>query len=189
MRTCCTCKKDISHLHFNARYCDAECRRPAILETKRKHASHKYATHADEINAYRRGRRHLTRAVDNARCRNWRAENKEHVSEYNHEYGQKNPDVVRNKRRRRRARKKGAYQDGSAELFNKGPKCVFCESKNDLTEEHILPLDRGGSHTLDNLTTLCRSCNSSKGSKTWAEWLEMRGDIKVFNRQPESMAA
>jgi len=36
--------------------------------------------------------------------------------------------------------------------------------------DHIFPLSRGGKSTLDNLTTACASCNSSKRDKTPDEW-------------------
>lgn len=46
-----------------------------------------------------------------------------------------------------------------------GHKCVFCGSPDDLTLDHIHPKSLGGADTEDNLQTLCRSCNSSKGAR------------------------
>lgn len=40
--------------------------------------------------------------------------------------------------------------------------CVACGSGDDLTVDHKLAYSRGGSNALDNLQTLCRSCNSRK---------------------------
>lgn len=51
--------------------------------------------------------------------------------------------------------------------------CFYCQaSKNQaiLTIEHLIPRTRKGSHGIGNLITLCKSCNSSKGDKTWMEW-------------------
>ena len=48
--------------------------------------------------------------------------------------------------------------------------CVYCGADDDLTIDHITPQSRGGGHGIDNLVTACRSCNSSKGSKTITEW-------------------
>lgn len=48
--------------------------------------------------------------------------------------------------------------------------CTYCGSADDLTCDHIRPLARGGNNDLDNLTTACRSCNSSKGDKLVEEW-------------------
>lgn len=38
------------------------------------------------------------------------------------------------------------------------------------TIEHILPLSRGGTHTFDNVTLACHSCNVRKNAKTVDEW-------------------
>ena len=48
--------------------------------------------------------------------------------------------------------------------------CVNCSSKADLCVDHKVPESIGGDNTLSNLQTLCRSCNSSKGTKTMQEW-------------------
>lgn len=46
-----------------------------------------------------------------------------------------------------------------------GWRCLWCGSTQDLTLDHIWPWSLGGEDTEDNLRTLCRSCNSSKGAK------------------------
>jgi len=48
--------------------------------------------------------------------------------------------------------------------------CYNCGSKENLSIDHIIPLSRGGSHSIGNLMTLCRTCNSSKGKKLLIEW-------------------
>lgn len=49
------------------------------------------------------------------------------------------------------------------------PYCLNTDSP--LTIDHIFPRSMGGSDVLDNLQVLCKSCNSSKGTKTMDEWL------------------
>lgn len=48
--------------------------------------------------------------------------------------------------------------------------CLYCGSTKKLTLEHILPLSRGGPNATDNAIFVCKSCNSSKGSKRLYEW-------------------
>ena len=47
--------------------------------------------------------------------------------------------------------------------------CAYCGNSGGEVD-HIIPLARGGTHSIGNLTSSCRSCNSSKGSKLLIEW-------------------
>ena len=44
-------------------------------------------------------------------------------------------------------------------------KCVFCGTPDDLTVDHVYPWSKGGSDGMENLQTLCASCNSKKRDK------------------------
>lgn len=43
--------------------------------------------------------------------------------------------------------------------------CLACASRFDLTVDHIVPVVAGGGDHESNLQTLCRSCNSKKGTR------------------------
>lgn len=43
--------------------------------------------------------------------------------------------------------------------------CQHCGARQYLSIDHIVPESRGGTLALDNLQTLCKSCNSSKGDR------------------------
>jgi hypothetical protein len=51
-----------------------------------------------------------------------------------------------------------------------GYACVECNSRDNLTVDHIKPVVQGGGDELENLQTLCKRCNSRKGAKTMEEW-------------------
>lgn len=44
-----------------------------------------------------------------------------------------------------------------------GNRCVYCQSKDNLTLDHVLPRSRGGQSTWTNLVSACRPCNTKKG--------------------------
>lgn len=46
-----------------------------------------------------------------------------------------------------------------------GHACVACGSTEALSLDHIVPWSLGGSDDVDNLQTMCRPCNSSKGAR------------------------
>jgi 5-methylcytosine-specific restriction endonuclease McrA len=45
--------------------------------------------------------------------------------------------------------------------------CQYCgRQTHDLTLDHVIPRNRGGAHTWENLVTACKSCNHRKGNRT-----------------------
>ena len=52
--------------------------------------------------------------------------------------------------------------------------CAECGSTDKPTLDHIVPLSRGGRHSVGNLQTLCAPCNYSKNSKLTIEWRAYR---------------
>ncbi len=44
-------------------------------------------------------------------------------------------------------------------------RCKKCATMECLTVDHIKPIKHGGTNDLNNLQTLCRSCNAKKGAK------------------------
>lgn len=43
-------------------------------------------------------------------------------------------------------------------------KCLMCGSEEDLTIDHVIPKSLGGKNEIENYQTLCKKCNSFKGS-------------------------
>jgi len=72
--------------------------------------------------------------------------------------------------KRYRARKLGCTNHHTEKewitLLNQSDnKCSFCNSKENLTKDHIIPLSKGGSDLIDNIQVLCNRCNASKGNR------------------------
>ena len=52
--------------------------------------------------------------------------------------------------------------------------CTYCHEPAKLTMDHIVPLILGGAHDVDNIAAACQPCNSSKGARPLAEFLQRR---------------
>jgi 5-methylcytosine-specific restriction endonuclease McrA len=55
-------------------------------------------------------------------------------------------------------------------------RCAYCLNPAD-TLDHVIPLVRGGRHTIGNLLPACRSCNSSKHKWLLIEWRVRRAQF------------
>lgn len=60
-------------------------------------------------------------------------------------------------------------------LSREGRRCTYCgDTDGPFAFDHIFPVSKGGQNDPSNLTVACRTCNSSKGGRTLAEWMAWR---------------
>lgn len=109
---------------------------------------------------------------------------KEKRKEKARRYAKDHPDKRADAQQRRRARKKGAPSEKvtRAEILRRdGPCCAFCgiettqpihlkSAATDRHYDHIVPLKRGGHHSMKNMRILCAKCNISKKDRLDNEW-------------------
>ena len=134
---------------------------------------------------YQANNREATKAASLA----WSRRNKEHLAEYNREYWLRNKERKRNKAMVYVARQRGATvrQVMVKELKRLyADPCMWCGTTENITLDHLIPLARGGEHSVGNLVAACRSCNSSKGNKLPIEFKWWR--INVLSRVEKKLA-
>ena len=126
------------------------------------------------------------------RYRKWYESRRESERARIAKYGKENPQKRRMHRRNRRARKLSAESDKYLEsdiLHIYGIECHICQETVDLTAprqvgttgwerglhlDHVIPLARGGSDTVDNVRPAHGICNVKKSHRDLASYVESR---------------
>lgn len=91
----------------------------------------------------------------------------------------------KNQKHRRRAILRGQEAKATSKQIEaqrvkaKG-RCYYCRQKsNHLTIDHIVPIAKGGGHTLDNIVFACHACNSEKRDLAPEEYGKKHGLLLV----------
>ncbi len=109
----------------------------------------------------------------------YRRENRKKLVETANRWRDNNREHFRHIQRRRESRVRGAkgnhsYEEWKLLLDKYNHKCIYCRRGNiRLERDHLIPIFCGGSDFIENIAPACRSCNSSKGTKTAEEFWQI----------------
>ncbi len=118
------------------------------------------------------GRKYCAKNRDKKRVYNkkYNSKHRENKRIHNRNYREANPEKMRSKRAKRRARKRNAFVSkvDYEELYERdNGVCHICEKfvdKDDVHVDHIKPLSRGGTHEPSNVAISHSKCNLQKGA-------------------------
>lgn len=113
------------------------------------------------------------KAIVSLKNREKYARNAEVERQKSRDWRKSKPEAARMQRRNRRARERAAIGTITAQEWRAlkafyNYTCLCCKRQEPeirLTLDHVKPLIRGGSNTINNAQPLCLTCNSSKGTK------------------------
>ena len=57
------------------------------------------------------------------------------------------------------------YKRNRASILAGSPDCHWCGKAKATQADHLIELDRGGDHSLENLVPSCGPCNAARGSR------------------------
>jgi 5-methylcytosine-specific restriction endonuclease McrA len=155
---------------------------------------------------YDKARYELRREETIARAKEWYETNTTKKQQYDVAYREKNKEIIAARKKldaqaryladpetakvnglvsshNRRAKivNNGIYKVTSADIKKlRAMPCFYCGSKKLIEIDHVMPLSRGGQHSIGNLLPACRDCNRAKHHKTIMEW--RLGKIINYNK-------
>jgi hypothetical protein len=110
------------------------------------------------------------------RKKRYRENNREIINKRRRDWHYKNPGKVRVIKQRRRNRVKQVYCNYNVTLWEACVKyfsgcCAYCGKQTlQLTQDHFVPLSKGGEYTRNNIIPACKSCNGSKSDRDFFVW-------------------
>lgn len=136
-------------------------------ERARAHGRAYAKRHAEQIAKY--GRSYLAERPGLAARyqRDWYMRNQDRARELGRLYASA---------RRANIQKNGLYRVTVKDLHRAisrfAGRCAYCANPlaEDMQWDHVVPIARGGAHSLGNLVPVCASCNRSKSHRTVMEW-------------------
>lgn len=80
-----------------------------------------------------------------------------------------------------------------ARLLNRfGNACAYCHAKfssrSEIEWDHVIPVSRGGGHSIANLLPACRSCNRNKSVRFIMEWKMQKVVSKPSQQRAKSLS-
>lgn len=184
LKTCSKCKiqKPLSSFSRHKgkpdglRYSCKDCEKiPAAIwrKTNSDYQKTYYLKNREQVLKRMKIRREKFPEIHKAVSKRYAKKNKEKLALRSSQWVKQNPEKNRAKRARRRALEIGSSfskitKKEISNLYNQA--CVYCGSRARIEIDHVVPLSRGGSHSIGNLVAACRYCNRSKGDKTIMEW-------------------
>ncbi len=136
----------------------------------------------EELKIYRAEYRARNKEKIKASNARYYRKNKAKRDKYNQEYSRKHPEVKQNYKRRRRSLEKNlpttlTEEEWQTILSQHFHRCHYCGKKSDhLHQEHKIPVSKGGGYTAQNIVPSCQSCNSSKKTRDYKQFVKDSND-------------
>jgi 5-methylcytosine-specific restriction endonuclease McrA len=152
------------------------------LPCKRLYERQRYPRIRTKLLAYQKKYSNEKFEYIKARSQRWYKDNQERELAKRRVYCRNNRDKTAEYCRRARAKRREAILVGTpaeiaAKIQAQNGRCFDCGRKSKLTAGHLIPLVRGGSHSVHNVVGQCYPCNR----KQWTN-IHPKAGITIFDR-------
>lgn len=168
---CKQCKSQSDHVYMSAHREERKQYRQSRRELDKHYMVAYRQEHSEELKTYDATYKATHREHSNRRHRAYL------IRYYQTERGQiqRRVSTANRRARKRNATGKHTLKELRQQYDRQKGRCYYCHEKLDKDRsswvaEHIVPLSRGGSNSIDNIVVACRTCNLKKGSKMPHEW-------------------
>lgn len=168
MKTCSVCKeaKQYSEYGKNASLKDGHnsaCKACMKVRQRAQYQKHREKRLAEKAEYRQANREHIKLHAREYRKRAW---------DVNKKWRTENRDKIRETAARRRERMReqqvGTIPMKYIERLLRQP-CAYCGGS--ATEiDHVIPIVRGGTHSIGNIVSACQTCNQHKSTRLLIEW-------------------
>lgn len=149
---------------YNRRYYDRN------TEKAKAYAKNWNEEHADHVKARKSQEYAKNKEYYTTKARAWYAANREHSIQRSLAYFRTEKGKIRNRlntnKHRALERQGDVTPNELTELMQRQTRCAYCKKvfsdKLPATIDHVIPLSKGGPHTISNLVLACKPCNSRK---------------------------
>ena len=112
----------------------------------------------EKSRAIQRKSYYKNRETNLARMKNWQQNNLGYF-------------VICDSKRRAKLKDNGIFEISKKDLTRlMNSCCLNCGTFENIQIDHIVPIARGGQHSIGNLQPLCKPCNQNKNTKFIMEW-------------------
>lgn len=181
-RTCEVCRASIDHRPTHSKYCGQHCAKRAELTRDRKIRAERTRawTQANPDYAAQWTSKNLD--LRQAASRRYYGRNREARRAYSRAWEARNPGAAILRATRRRLLKLGnsvglivTPRDVQRLIRRYDGYCAYCGVRPEkLHIDHVVPIAKGGRHSIGNLLPACMACNLSKKATLLAVWLHRR---------------
>jgi 5-methylcytosine-specific restriction endonuclease McrA len=168
MKMCTVCKKEKPFDQYGKNASLKSGLNSACRECMRVRSKTQYRKHADKRLAEKAAYREQHREQLKLNAREYRKRAWDINKKWRNENRDKIKETAARRRQRIREQKVGVIPMAYIERLLRQP-CFYCGGE--ATEiDHVIPIVRGGKHSIGNIVSSCQTCNQHKSTRLLIEW-------------------